>query len=81
VISHLDLYRIGAANEVWELGWRDLGQENEVVLIEWPERAESLLPVPRWDVRLQAHGSDPLRRLVFLKPVREPPDVPPPQHD
>ncbi|HEX6063339.1 MAG TPA: tRNA (adenosine(37)-N6)-threonylcarbamoyltransferase complex ATPase subunit type 1 TsaE, partial [Longimicrobiales bacterium] len=43
-ISHLDLYRLEDENEVWELGWRELGDGNEIVLIEWPERAEGLLP-------------------------------------
>lgn len=52
VVHHLDLYRLEDPDDVWELGWDELGQGREVVLIEWPERAESLLPEDRWDVRL-----------------------------
>lgn len=52
VVHHLDLYRLEAPDDVWELGWEALGQGAEVVMIEWPERAESLLPGDRWEVRL-----------------------------
>src|SRR5690606_838353 len=52
VVHHLDLYRLEDAEEVWELGWAELGEDRDVVLIEWPERAESLLPARRWDIYL-----------------------------
>jgi tRNA threonylcarbamoyladenosine biosynthesis protein TsaE len=51
-VYHVDLYRLVDPDEVWELGWRDLGSGRQIVLIEWPERAESLLPADRWDVWL-----------------------------
>jgi tRNA threonylcarbamoyladenosine biosynthesis protein TsaE len=35
-VVHLDLYRITEPDEIWELGWADLGAEREIVLIEWP---------------------------------------------
>lgn len=53
VVHHLDLYRLEDAEEVWELGWAELGEDRDVVLIEWPERAESLLPAQRWDIYLE----------------------------
>ncbi len=52
VVHHLDLDRLEDAEEVWELGWAELGEDRDVVLIEWPERAESLLPARRWDIYL-----------------------------
>ncbi len=56
---HLDLYRLDDPDEVWELGWRDLGTGDDIVLIEWPERAEALLPADRWDIYLKpGTGSD-----------------------
>src|SRR5687768_12789535 len=51
-VHHLDLYRLEDEEEVWELGWGELGGPRDLVLIEWPERAEALLPPVRWDVRL-----------------------------
>lgn len=53
VVHHLDLYRLEDPEEVWELGWAELGEDRDVVLIEWPERAESLLPARRWDIYLE----------------------------
>lgn len=62
-VWHLDLYRIQHPDDVWELAWREMGAEGDLVLIEWPERAEHLLPEDRWDIRLQ-HGSAPSLRTV-----------------
>jgi tRNA threonylcarbamoyladenosine biosynthesis protein TsaE len=80
-VHHLDLYRLEHPDDVWELGWEELGEGAQVVLIEWPERVESLLPADRWDVALEfATGgdpsTDPLRR-VRLARRGAPPDLPP----
>jgi tRNA threonylcarbamoyladenosine biosynthesis protein TsaE len=53
-VVHLDLYRLERPDEVWELGWRELGDGREIVLVEWPERAETLLPADRWEIHLEA---------------------------
>jgi N-acetylmuramate 1-kinase len=50
-LLHVDLYRIGDASELTELGFGDL-PEGAVMLIEWPDRAPSLLPPDRLDVAL-----------------------------
>src|SRR5262245_39873948 len=42
-VVHADLYRLSGANELSELGFDDL-PEGAVVLLEWPDRAASLLP-------------------------------------
>ncbi|MGH7458855.1 MAG: tRNA (adenosine(37)-N6)-threonylcarbamoyltransferase complex ATPase subunit type 1 TsaE [Longimicrobiaceae bacterium] len=74
-LIHLDLFRLKRPEEVWELGWEELGGEGEVVLIEWPERAGELLPRPRWEVTLEDAG-DPLLRRVGLGRVGDPPPLP-----
>jgi tRNA threonylcarbamoyladenosine biosynthesis protein TsaE len=51
-VHHLDLYRLEDPEDVWELGWQELGAGRELVLIEWPERAEQLLPADRWEISL-----------------------------
>jgi tRNA threonylcarbamoyladenosine biosynthesis protein TsaE len=58
-VHHLDLYRLEDPDDVWELGWDELGEGAQIVLIEWPERAEPLLPSSRWDVHLEFGGDDP----------------------
>lgn len=70
-IHHLDLYRLEREDEVWDLGWAELGAPGDLVLIEWPERAEALLPRSRWDVVLEETG-DPARRRVEARAVGDP---------
>ena len=77
-VTHLDLYRLEHADEVWELGWRELGDGNDIVLIEWPERAEHLLPDRRWEINITP-GSTTDTRVVTARPVNDPPVIPVPQ--
>jgi tRNA threonylcarbamoyladenosine biosynthesis protein TsaE len=50
-IWHLDLYRLDAPEQVWELGFED-ALAGGISLIEWPERIGRLLPPKRLDVTL-----------------------------
>jgi tRNA threonylcarbamoyladenosine biosynthesis protein TsaE len=70
-VVHLDLYRLERPAEVWELGWRELGEGEEIVLVEWPERAAELLPLDRWDLRLEVVGPE-LRRVSGVAHGRAP---------
>jgi tRNA threonylcarbamoyl adenosine modification protein YjeE len=76
IVWHLDLYRLTAEDQVVELGWWDLGGDDEIVLVEWPERASGLRPADRWDVFLDAHPEDALLRLVTAWPRGAPPAIP-----
>jgi tRNA threonylcarbamoyladenosine biosynthesis protein TsaE len=78
-VLHLDLYRLADPAEVWELGWRELGEDRDVVLIEWPERAAALLPPDRWDIHLDAVPGEPLLRDVCAHPAGLPPALPEPE--
>ena len=42
-ISHFDLYRIGDASELTEIGLEH-AIDNDITLIEWPEIANGILP-------------------------------------
>ena len=70
-LVHIDLYRLEKMEEVWEIGWSELPNDDEIVLIEWPERAEAILPQPRWEIELK-EGRDPSRRQVTVEAVGEP---------
>lgn len=54
---HADLYRLRDAGELENLGLRDELQPGVLLLVEWPERAEALLPAPDLRVVLQVAGS------------------------
>ena len=75
-LVHLDLYRLTDPDEVWELGWEELGGDDQIVLVEWPERAEELLPRDRWDVRLDPVPGDVFSRRISVDRVGNPPDLP-----
>lgn len=74
-VVHMDLYRIASADELWELGWEELGQPNEVVMVEWPERAEGFLPPDRWVIELSLVPGRPLLRDVGVVRVGHPPEL------
>ncbi len=50
---HLDFYRFSDAREWLDAGFRDILQEQALVLIEWPEKAGNLLPAPDLDLYLE----------------------------
>ena len=50
-LLHADLYRVNDASELEEIGLAPL-PEGTVVLIEWPERAPSVLPADRIEIAL-----------------------------
>jgi tRNA threonylcarbamoyladenosine biosynthesis protein TsaE len=49
---HLDFYRFSNTNEWVDAGFRDILQQEAVILIEWPEQAGSFLPPPDLDIKL-----------------------------
>lgn len=76
-VVHMDLYRLTEAEEVWELGWEELGAGDQIVLVEWPERAEEFLPADRWEVALLPVPQRPVLRRVEVTRVGDPPELPP----
>jgi tRNA threonylcarbamoyladenosine biosynthesis protein TsaE len=75
-VVHLDLYRLRDPEDLWELGWEELGQGLEIVLVEWPERAGPHLPQDRWDIHLAPPDPGSPRRLVRVHRVGDPPHLP-----
>lgn len=61
---HLDFYRFNNSREWLDAGFRDILQENAVVLIEWPDKAGSLLPTP--DLSIQFDYCEPGRKLQLV---------------
>jgi len=51
---HFDLYRLGAPEEVLELGWDEARQG--ICLVEWPDRLGGLIPPDRLKIEL-AHAA------------------------
>jgi len=76
-VVHLDLYRIERPDDLWELGWAQLPEVSDLVLIEWPERAGGLLPSDHWLIRLSTPRDRTDLREVEVTRVGEPPALAP----
>jgi tRNA threonylcarbamoyladenosine biosynthesis protein TsaE len=64
-LYHVDLYRIGNAREAQGIGLDDyLDDRSAITVIEWPERAEELLPEGRLWI-LMRHQKGNKRILLF----------------
>jgi tRNA threonylcarbamoyladenosine biosynthesis protein TsaE len=74
-VVHLDLYRLDAPDELWELGWSQLGADNEIVLIEWPERAGDLMPRDHWLIELTVPDDEPELRDIEVHRVGHPSEL------
>jgi tRNA threonylcarbamoyl adenosine modification protein YjeE len=55
-VAHFDLYRLGDASELDELGF-DEALASGICLVEWPEMAEALLPTTRVKLILTQDGT------------------------
>ena len=75
-VVHMDLYRLSDPAELWELGWQELGGQDELVLVEWPDRAEGLLPQHRWEITLRPVSSDREARAVSVSRFGVPQHLP-----
>lgn len=65
-VAHFDFYRLTCADQARELDLEEAAA-NGVVIVEWPERAEELLPSDRLDIRLTETTTDPSARRVALE--------------
>lgn len=64
LLWHFDLYRLEGPNDVWELGLEE-ALEGGVLLIEWPERIDGLLPEKSLGLRLESSGLGKARRAIL----------------
>ncbi|HHY94185.1 MAG TPA: tRNA (adenosine(37)-N6)-threonylcarbamoyltransferase complex ATPase subunit type 1 TsaE [Firmicutes bacterium] len=65
MLYHLDLFRLASEEEVEEAGLGERLPGDGVAVVEWAERAASLLPPDRLDLTLEMAEGENERRLVF----------------
>ncbi len=65
-VFHVDLYRIDDPAELAKIGFDDMIFAHDAIkLVEWPERAGSLLPSTYWKVHLEPDEKlNDVRRIV-----------------
>ncbi len=63
-VYHFDLYRIEDLSELFDLGYEDYFYSGNLCFIEWPEKAEELLPKNTKKVKLTIKNDG--SRIVYL---------------
>ena len=56
LVHHLDLYRLANAEELENIGGRDLFSDQALCLVEWPERGQGWLPSADIEIRIACQG-------------------------
>lgn len=66
-VAHVDVYRLDRIQDVMDLGLDELGDGEDVLLVEWGDTIEELLPDERLCVELTTDegGDDDIRSLVI----------------
>jgi tRNA threonylcarbamoyladenosine biosynthesis protein TsaE len=63
-MAHVDVYRLERVQELHDIGFEEL-LDGRVVVVEWGEMIEPLLPGRRVEVRLEM-GDDPSARTIEI---------------
>ncbi len=62
-LFHFDMYRLGSAEELWDIGWEDYLERGGVCAVEWSEHITQALEDPI-TVRIEKTG-DSSRRITI----------------
>lgn len=65
-VAHMDWYRLDDADEIDMLGVRDYFAPPWIAIIEWPERADALLPAEAWRLQLSCLPGEPDERELVV---------------
>lgn len=56
---HVDLYRMNSVEEIDGLGLAEIcADQKNIVFIEWPEKADGILPKKRWEIHFKQINED-----------------------
>lgn len=71
-VIHIDLYRLERAEEVASLGLDEIFDREAVVLIEWGDRFQDVMPTARIEIRLASvEENNRTIQLTAVSPVSE----------
>lgn len=67
-LFHFDMYRLGSADELFDIGWEDYLARGGVCAVEWSENVADALErdTVRVDIR---RGGEESRRVISVEPV------------
>ena len=68
-LFHFDMYRLGGADELYEIGWEDYLSRGGVCAVEWSERVAEELPPDAVTVTIRRCGEDEDWRRILVEGV------------
>ena len=67
LLVHMELYRLHGEDDVIAIGWEDYLAEGAILVVEWPERAGSLIPADARHVVFTHLDGEESRRIEFSR--------------
>lgn len=67
ILVHMDLYRLDGEDDILAIGWEDYLERGAILVVEWPERAGTLIPSDARRVVIRHSDADERRTIEFLK--------------
>ena len=64
-LVHMDLYRLHGEDDVIAIGWEDYLAEGAILVVEWPERAGTLIPANARHIVFTHLDGEEARRIEF----------------
>ena len=65
LLVHMDLYRLHNEDDVIAIGWEDYLAEGAILVVEWPDRAGSLIPPEARHIVFTHLDGEESRRIEF----------------
>lgn len=65
-LVHMDLYRLKGEDDVLSTGWEDYLADGAILVVEWPERAGSLIPENALHIVFR-HGEEEESRRIDIR--------------
>lgn len=56
-LLHFDVYRLSDADELYAIGFEDYLARNGIIIMEWAELVEEVLPMDRLEMNLSGEGN------------------------
>ena len=70
-LFHFDMYRLGSADELFDIGWEEYLARGGVCAVEWSERAPEALPEGTVTVTIRRDEEDEDQRQIAIEGVEE----------
>ena len=68
-LFHFDMYRLGSADELFDIGWEDYLERGGVCAVEWSENVEGVFPRDHIEVRIEKTGDS--SRVITINTPEE----------